>query len=525
MLAVHLIISAIVVYLGFRLTRWAIRKLKSPVDATQNSTLNLFISLGVTMLFFMQFVEETVQVFFRFLVYPFYNMRDIISASEQEIEFRLLRLLENEGNAIFYFLSDINYPKTIIFLSVWLLLAEIFSAIAKNIKRHENLAATVTSEVVDQNPVVRTIMTLGFLLFSVYLSISSIVAVGEFEPKGEVNYQLLSKDLEEALNNISYYKLDELKLKPLALTGKGMEDYKMKSVVEELNELVVDFNSFVEQQSQSDGNSKKTIIDRYSSAINTKMSLNDRTDYKSALIDWYSQQNTKWVNNTIFESALISGKIDRIASLQNDSTKLVNDTISFNPLKTKKKYNADISSELDDMLQSLPTLRYNFRYNLTEKNNKDPFPEKPKKGEKFGIFNLIAGWLLRTESTSLALIVGMFGFGLLGSIGSTFIRKRLIASGAEISDAIVTNDLLGIVINGISAAIVIFLSVKGAVLVFTAGTSDDLNAYVLFFTCLVASVYSENVWQWAKQKLSQNLGKEAEKPDETKIEKGKMEKK
>ena len=35
---------------------------------------------------------------------------------------------------------------------------------------------------------------------------------------------------------------------------------------------------------------------------------------------------------------------------------------------------------------------------------------------------------------------------------------------------------------------------------------DNLNPYILFFTCLVASVFSEDVWSWARTKLNQNLG-------------------
>jgi hypothetical protein len=54
------------------------------------------------------------------------------------------------------------------------------------------------------------------------------------------------------------------------------------------------------------------------------------------------------------------------------------------------------------------------------KANFEP-PTKPKIGEDYGVFNRMTGWLLRTESMSLALIVGLFAFGLLGSLASTFV--------------------------------------------------------------------------------------------------------
>jgi len=97
------------------------------------------------------------------------------------------------------------------------------------------------------------------------------------------------------------------------------------------------------------------------------------------------------------------------------------------------------------------------------------------------------------------LSVGLFGFGLLGSIGSTFIRRRIKnIKDTEPDDSLVLSDLPGVLINGISAAIVLFLAVKGAVVVFSSG-DGKLNPYMLF-------LFSEDVWSWARKKLQENLG-------------------
>jgi len=48
---------------------------------------------------------------------------------------------------------------------------------------------------------------------------------------------------------------------------------------------------------------------------------------------------------------------------------------------------------------------------------------------------------------------------------------------------------------------VVFLAVKGGLAIFASG-EGELNAYVLFFTCLVGAVFSEDVWGCARDKLS-----------------------
>ena len=127
-------------------------------------------------------------------------------------------------------------------------------------------------------------------------------------------------------------------------------------------------------------------------------------------------------------------------------------------------------------------------------------PDRPAMGSNLGPFSIVASWLLRTESLSLALIVGLFGFGLLGSACSTFIRER---SQRQSGDALVT-DLSNVLIRGLSAAIVVFLAVEGGLAVFSAGQSDP-NPYVLLLTCLIAAVFSETVWEWARARLQENF--------------------
>jgi hypothetical protein len=64
-----------------------------------------------------------------------------------------------------------------------------------------------------------------------------------------------------------------------------------------------------------------------------------------------------------------------------------------------------------------------------------------------------------------------------------------------VSDVLVS-DLAGVLLRGLSAAIVVFLAVQGGLAVLS-GAGSDPNPYVLLLACFVAAVFSERVWQSA----------------------------
>jgi hypothetical protein len=141
---------------------------------------------------------------------------------------------------------------------------------------------------------------------------------------------------------------------------------------------------------------------------------------------------------------------------------------------------------------------------LTATGDSESLPERKPLGFDFGPFRRIANWLLQTESLPLALIVGMIGFGLLGSAASTLVRERARAPRTR-EDPIVS-DLAAVIIRGVSAAILVFLAVEGGSAIFGT-TSGEPNPYVIFLTCLVAAVFSETVWENARNRLSEALAR------------------
>jgi hypothetical protein len=129
-------------------------------------------------------------------------------------------------------------------------------------------------------------------------------------------------------------------------------------------------------------------------------------------------------------------------------------------------------------------------------------PSPPEPGLGWGPFGWVSKWLLRTKSIALALISGMLGFGLLGAAISSTVRAR--PKAADGTEEPVRADIGRVIVKGITAAVVIFLAVMGGLAIFAAD-SQEPNAYVLFFTCLVGAVFSEDVWAWARKRMQQNL--------------------
>lgn len=123
-------------------------------------------------------------------------------------------------------------------------------------------------------------------------------------------------------------------------------------------------------------------------------------------------------------------------------------------------------------------------------------PNPPEPGAFAGAFGFIAQWLLSTRSFPLALITGMIGFGLLGAAVTNYVRTD-IPNGQTVAAE-------RVIIQGVSAAIVVFLSVQGGLAMLASGDKEP-NGYVMCFACFVGAVFSEHVWVWARVRLMQML--------------------
>jgi hypothetical protein len=142
-------------------------------------------------------------------------------------------------------------------------------------------------------------------------------------------------------------------------------------------------------------------------------------------------------------------------------------------------------------------------------------PRAPQPGDALGPIKYVAAWLVNVGSLDLTTMTGMIGFGLLGAVISTFVRERLATAKGGITPGttgvVWVSDLAGVVLRGLSAAVVVFLAVQGGLAVF-GGDQSNPNPYVLLLLCLVAAVFSEDVWARAYDYLAEKLHEKLQGP-------------
>lgn len=323
----------------------------------------------------------------------------------------------------------------------------------------------------------KNIVTSIIVILSIYLCISTLIAVSYFSDS-----KLVKDDVVETLraefekNKIS----DDTKKTYYLSTIKNIQqEIEKDSLLNEKLGLSIYTQSVINNiehqydRLEQEQNNALNILDE----INQKKVSNDyKLIYRNKIINWYYNFRNNWKNyvNNDFQSYLV----------------VTNKWIQLEQAKTDTNY-------FSDQLQ----MNYNYP-SLKEFDREEEFV-------KDDVFNFIAGWLVSSMSYQFIIIAGLIGFGFLGAAVSTLIRER---SDEKDENPLLLTDLLGVIIRGFTAALIIFLAVKGGLSVLVRD-AVELNAYALFFTCFASAVYSENAWAWAKKKLITDLDsyKEADK--------------
>jgi len=124
-------------------------------------------------------------------------------------------------------------------------------------------------------------------------------------------------------------------------------------------------------------------------------------------------------------------------------------------------------------------------------------PDSPTIASGLGTIGRWTSWLIDTERMPAVIIVGLVGFSLLGATVSRAVREK---DDDRPRAAFTLDDLLTVIAGGTTAAVVVFLAAYGG-LALLGNSTGDPNAYIVFATCLIAAVYSEDVWTWARRRL------------------------
>jgi len=114
-----------------------------------------------------------------------------------------------------------------------------------------------------------------------------------------------------------------------------------------------------------------------------------------------------------------------------------------------------------------------------------------------------ARWAMDAQSQNIAIIIGLVGFALFGAVLGAFSKPGFNNVNIDNirTDGLIYYEILVVLVRGFSAALVVYLSLKGGLSLITTTSSDKINPYVILFLCFISAVFSDNIWEWAKTKL------------------------
>lgn len=393
--------------------------------------------------------------------------------------------------------SRFPYTQLIFLLATWAVITLVFDL--PNMPG--NRQAADQNQGLKLDPTKQNFLFFVILAFAGYLSIVAIITIPSLQEVPAVSEEVKVERLAQQMNDMytqwngrtsaeiesanPFVEIDEyLKENPdvTRQTKRRIDGYKIK--LEQERER---YKNLVEEAKvQLDNSKAEAVLEYETTSVSRKGSL-ETVEHFSSLIAWYR----RLINAQDAQIRYCRLDIERL-----ENTMSVWENTTLDQLKTQgTEY--DINPIAPEVINIRSVCQF-------DQSKTELIPEPPELGSNLGPFSNVASWLLKTETLPLAQIVGMLGFGLLGSAISSLVRRKSIKLN---QGKPIVEDLGIFVIRGATAAVVVFLSVKGGLAIFTSGNGEP-NPYVLLFTCLIGAVFSEDVWQrageWFKKPPEKN---------------------
>jgi hypothetical protein len=472
------------------------------------------IGLGITALLFSEGVTALI---LSPIQYVFGTVNNALN------QFKMLTAGAQEGN-LWTVLSDMAYTivsdsygavyyypvKQVLFaLTFWIVFGQFFSTYRVQGENHSLFASL-------PDYVRKNILRISIFVVGIYLSLAAIIAIPwlqeEGNPDNEVKYN--AETLRQALTKAKKENYDTLFLPkfpsdPIAMVKVKIPVELVSSAEQEiafmddlqgvLDEKLAIRQTLVtkwEQNKLKHNQELKGIVDDIVSKFEAEgesLKEKQRIKYFQKLREHFQSLIVRWNEELALQGDRIISEdqfcIQGLQAIRDDINNLESATDA-------KQINAIIRA-------NLPAYLYDGIFGETSvlNSNINSLPSSPEAGDDWGIFSLLGSWLFRTDNMSLVLITGVIGFGLFGASISSFVRDFTSMKAGQPGKDFNVGEMI---IRGISAAVVIFLAVEGGLSVFTQEKMNP-NPHVLFFSCLVGAVFSEQIWNWAKDKLEDNF--------------------
>lgn len=528
-------------YLGFLFVRALLKYLGNLAGLSGDKVTVRLVSLGIVAVIFPGVVSAVILAPVRFFInlisYFIGALNNALTNLGQDVSgidfanlFRITlytlrdtwNMLSNSAIQLFY---DLQIPKLILAIAIWIIIGQLISyAIRQTDQKEERSAFLNLIHRINPGTQKNILLVLIFII-SAYLIMSSMIAVPWLRQASTVFKENWDNELDNiagAMDNSLTNFDEDYSTNPLDTLSNDFLDELAKQdslpqwqhVIEQLksnrDELTQQRNMIFELWKMKRSEVAKTKSDLVNSA---KSSLRtnvrglgpvDQAYYYEEISEWLrtnSNSYDKYLNNfkalvQLFESQLKKWIDESLIATRNDLSRLKSIDRSDNQVIQNFSFETNFVYDPSSVL-SQAVLNYSPAIKMPGFSKQ---PDPPRPGAQWGIFGLISGWLLQANSYALILITGMLGFGLFGSLISSVVREQRQRKPGQP----LVSDLSSAVIRGLSAAVVVFLSVKGGLAVFTTEEVEP-NSYVLFFTCLVGAVFSENIWEWAREKLGEKF--------------------
>lgn len=207
--------------------------------------------------------------------------------------------------------------------------------------------------------------------------------------------------------------------------------------------------------------------------LNSSNSISEAFSIKNSLSEIYKLKCDSAEKNITFYLNTVRININRFYSL----TRIQNTAAS-----TMSEAYIEVYKSL--YIDELPI---SFSGSLITKTKKDPF------NSFFYISNLI----VLDGSTSINIIIAIFGVALFGCVIGSYRRNTIEKT---LSNPLAV-DIAPLLFKSFSASLITYLSIKGGVSVIAADKGTEINPYFIMLVCFAAAVYSDEIWVWAKGKF------------------------
>jgi hypothetical protein len=530
MVGVYLVLSIVILLIAFFILRSILRGLRSVWSYSGtlfgDDTKTRLIGFGVSALLFSR-VVSSIANFIIGSTYAFFLTapQQLISAwgkiaSQCQQTQNCIFPLSNElidiwtkaASVSLNYLSPNRFPynQLIFLLTTWAIITLVFDL--PNDTGGADRPGSRRRKVPQEKPTKQNFIFFTILGLASYLSIVSIITIPSLQEPPSVSEEVKVERLEGQLNEIYTQWKDRVPPEPTIGDPFADLDKYLKENPASSQESLIDIENYrgildgiagqykvqVENAStQLESIKSQAVLEYETTSANRKGSF-ETVEHFSSLVAWYRRA----VNQ---QDAQIKACQRNIASIEGVMNLWAQSSLADLESNGEFQNPFDFTSYAPVEFQQACATQSSFT---------EQIPERPELGSNLGTFSTVASWLLKTESLPLAQIVGMLGFGLLGSAASSLIVNY---KDKRNKNHPIVDDLGTFIIRGATAALVVFLSVKGGLAIFTSGGGEP-NSYVLLFTCLVAAVFSEKVWIRAGEWLEEQFGKGDDAPPKPKDE-------